>query len=454
MKKQFKEYNPNQLLLLPPSLQDWLPRDHLAYFISEVVEQFDLSAIYGAYESSRGQPPYSVLMMVKVWLYAFSQGIRSSRRVEKALYEDVAFRVLSANQQPDYWTLNDFRRRHHKAIGDLLVQTIHLAQRAGLVKLGHVALDGSKIKANASKHSAMSYGYMEKEEERLRAEIERYFREADAIDEEEDRRYGNRRGDELPEHLSTPEKRLFAIREAKRALEEEARKKAEAEQAAKRKKVESEGRVFEPRKDPEEARPDPKSQRNFTDPESRIMKNSDKAFVQAYNAQAAVDADSQIIVAAEVTNQASDAPHLLPMIDQVEVNTGGEVPQEVSADAGYWNEVNVRTLLDQGLEVLIPPDKVTHSEWRDAKPVVGRIPDEITLKDRMRRKLRTKKGKQKYKLRMTSVEPVFGQIKECRGLRQFLVRGLEKVRSFWRIDCAVHNLLKLFRAKICLQPGG
>ena len=445
MKERFRDYEPDQGLILPPSLGDWLPKDHFVYFVLDVVEQLDLTAIYASYEERRGQPPYSPRMMVGVWLYAFARGIRSSRRVERALIEDLAFRVLSGNQQPDFWTLNQFRTRHIEALGDLFKQTIRMAQEAGLVKLGQVAFDGTKIEANASKHSAMSYDRMEAREQDLEAEIKRYFEEADKIDKEEDRKYGDRRGDELPEHLNTMEKRLKAIKQAKETLEQEARERARAEQDKRRQEAEDEGRPFNPRIDPDQAKPDPKAQRNFTDPDSRIMRDSDKAFVQAYNGQLGVDVDSQIIVAADLTNQAADSRHLPSLIEQVIENTG-ETPDEVSADAGYFSEENLAKLDGHNVEAFIPPDRVKHSDWKKQKPPIGRIPKDISPADRMRRKLRTSRGRQRYKHRQCSVEPVFGQMKEGRGLRQFLHRGLAKVRPMWLFDCAVHNLLKIFRS--------
>lgn len=436
------------MYLFPPSPRDWLPQDHPVYFIDEVVSQLDLSAILNDYRELKGQPPYNPVMMVKVLIYGYWRGIRSSRKLERALHEDVGFRFLSANQQPNFWTIAAFRRRHHHALGELFVQTVRLAQKAGLVRLNHVAVDGTKIKANASKHSAMSYQYMLKEEERLKEEIERYFREVEETDATEDRKFGKRRrGDELPEHLRDPKRRLEAIRRAKAELEAEAKEKA----AEKEQKQESQDKGRGKRKRAKEIPPG-KAQYNFTDPDSRIMLSSEKAFIQAYSAQLAVDAETQIAVAAELSNQAADAPHLIPVLDQVEQNTGCR-PKEVSADAGYFSERNLEELSRRQIEALIPPDKIKHSQWRNASSPRGRIPKNITLKDRMRRKLRTKRGRARYKLRQTSVEPVLGQIKEGRGLRQFLLRRLAKVRSSWRFECAVHNLIKLFRAGIRFRPA-
>ncbi|MGB9880120.1 MAG: transposase, partial [Anaerolineae bacterium] len=371
-------------------------------------------------------------------LYAYSKGIRSSRKIEQALHEDVGFRVLSANQQPDFWTIAAFRRRHHKALGDLFVQTVRIAERAGLVKLRHVAVDGTKIKANASKHSAMSYGRMKTEVERLRKEIEEYLHQCDEVDVAEDKKYGEESGWRLPEHLSTAKKRLEAIEKAKRELEEEERRKKN-----------DDDRGAPPDGGSPDAVPDDKAQRNFTDPESRIMLNSEKSFIQGYNAQAVVDADSKVIVAADLTNRCSDVQHLEGLVAQVERNTGRR-PKEVSADAGYWSEANVRALEGRGIEAFIPPEKVKHSEWRKQDSPKGRIPSGLSVKDVMRRKLKTKRGRERYKLRQTSVEPAFGTIKEPLGLRQFLLRGLAKARSEWLMVCAVFNILKMFRAGVVL----
>jgi len=441
--KTFRPYQPNQTLLLPPSLGDWLPKDHLAYFLSEVVDQLDLSKIYGAYQEERGYPPYDPRMMVKIWVYAYAKGIRSSRRIAAALYEDVAFRVLADNQQPSFSTIALFRRRHHEALGELLVQTVRLAQKAGLVQLKQVAVDGTKVKANASKHSSMSYGRMQEEEKRLEAEIEQYLKEAETVDAAEDAAFGDRRGDELPPELADRQKRLEAIRRAKAELEEEARRKAE------------EQRVKEPanRRDKDDPPPKPKAkaQRNFADPDSRIMRNAEKAFIQGYNAQLVVDVKSQIILASDLTNQAADVGHLVPLIDQVEVNTG-QAPKQVLADAGYYSDANRAALEQRGIDALIPPYKVKHTVWREARYPRGRIPRNLSAKDRMWRKVMSKRGRETYKLRHTSVEPVIGQIKWARNLLQFTVRGLAKVRSLWRFDCAVHNLLKLYR--LGYQPQG
>ena len=453
--KRFKAYDIHQSYLLPPSPREWLPSDHLAYFIDNVVDQLDLCEVYASYEGSKGQPPYHPEMMVKVWLYGYCVGIRSSRKLERALHEDVGFRMLSGNQQPDYWTLSEFRRRHLGALRGLFVQTVKLAQRAKLVKLGQVAIDGTKLKANASKHKAMSYARMEKEEKRLREEIRRYFEEVETTDQEEDERYGSKRGDELPDHLKTEKERLDVIREAMAHLEEEARQKAAAKEQKQREKANKEGRTYRPRKDANAAVPSPKAQRNFTDPDSRIMKNADKAFIQGYNGQAGVDVDSQIIVAAQLSDQAADGPHLVGMVEQVEQTTGKR-PQEILADAGYFSEDNVTTLQERGMSVLIPPERVRHRQWRECSspPSSPPPPKDTSVSERMRYQLKMPENRERYRMRQQSVEPVFGQIKQARGLRQFLLRGLDKVSALWQLECAAHNVLKLYRAKVVLEPTG
>jgi len=451
--KRFKAYDTNQSYLLPASPREWLPKDHLAYFIDNVVDQLDLCEVFAGYEGTKGQPPYHPQMMVKVWLYGYCVGIRSSRRLERALHEDVGFRMLSGNQQPDHWTLSEFRRRHLAALRGLFLQTVRLAQEAGMVRLGQVAIDGTKLKANASKHKAMSCARMKKEEKRLSEEIRQYFEEVEATDQAEQERYGMKRGDELPDHLKTEKQRLEAIRAAMAQLEEQARQKTAAEQRKRREKAERQGRTHHPRKDPDDAVPSPKAQCNFTDPDSRIMKNADKAFIQGYNAQAAVDVDTQIIVAAQLSNQAADGPHLVGMIEQVEQATEN-LPQEVLADGGYFSEDNVTTLEEQGISVLIPPEWVRHREWRERCSPVLPPPDAASVSEWMSYRLKLPKNRERYRKREQSVEPVFGQIKEARGLRQFLLRGLDKVSALWQLECAVHNLLKLYRAGVRVQPTG
>ncbi len=448
--KEYRPYSPHQLLILPPSLQEWLPDGHLAYFISDLVDSFDLSAIEATYEDElRGGPPYHPAMMVKVVLYAYCTGVYSSRRIAKRLHEDVAFRVLATGNAPDFRTICDFRQRHLEALSELFAQVLTLAQAAGLVKLGHVALDGTKIRANASKHKAMSYGRMQKEEVRLAAEVAAMLRRAEDVDAAEDAQYGpDVSGDELPEELRRREDRLRRIREAKAALEAAAQQEAEAERARRAATTPPGPRRGRPPKPPRET-PRDRDQYNFTDPESHIMKSSDGAFIQAYNAQAAVDSQEQIIVAADVTAQAKDAPHLVPMVDGVEQQTG-QRPDRVSADAGYFSEENVTALADRQIDAFIAPRKVKHTQPAPQAPR-GRIPKDLSVRDRMQRKLATKAGRNVYGKRKEVVEPVFGQIKAARGFSRFLLRGLAKVKREWRLVALAHNICKLFQAQPRVQ---
>ena len=458
MSKQFRNCNLDQAFLLPPSLQDWLPEGHLARFVAEVVETLDLSGIYAPYEEGdgRGLAAYDPRMMVRLLIYGYCRGVASSRRIERATHEDVAFRYLAADEHPDHDTIADFRKEHLANLSELFVQVLRLCQQAGLVKLGHVALDGTKIKANASKHKAMSYGRMEEAEKKLQAEVEALLAEAVRVDAEEDGKYGKgRRGDELPPELARRESRLAKIREAKAALEQEAREAAKQKQAEveaqlqEREKQEQErGRKFGGRPpqvpDPEQAQPKPEAQRNFTDPESRIMKDgATKEFVQAYNAQAAVDSHAQVIVAAAVTQQTNDKKQLVPMLEQVKIMTGSQ-PDQATADAGYFSEQQVSDAKLERIDLFVAPDRQKHGE---EKPwATGPPPSDASVTERMRHKLRTAEGRAVYKMRKAVVEPVFGQIKEQRGFRRFLLRGLTRVEGEWKLICTTHNLLKLFRS--------
>ncbi len=466
MGKQFRDCNLNQLLLLPASLHDWLPEGHLARFVAEVVETLDLSAIYAKYEEGdgRGLAAYDPRMMVRLLIYGYCRGVASSGRIERGTHEDVAFRYLAADQHPDHDTIAAFRQEHLASLSQLFVQVLRLCRRAGLVKLGHVALDGTKVKANASKHKAMSYERMGEAEKQLEAEVKALLEEAARLDAEEDGKYGKgRRGDELPAELARRETRLSKIREAKAALEREAREQAEKEKARvearlkEREKQEAErGRKFGGRPpeapDPEQAKPEPKAQRNFTDPDSRIMKDgATKEFVQAYNAQAVVDSQAQVIVVAAVTQEANDKEQWVPMLEQVEILTGSE-PQQATADAGYFSEANVTDPKLEGIDLWVAPDRQKHGE--EGPVATGPPPPESAgVADAMRYKLRTPEGRAVYQQRKTVVEPVFGQIKEQRGFRRFLLRGLANVAAEWKLICATHNLLKLFRSGWCPQSA-
>jgi transposase len=428
MAKTYRTYLPEQDFVLPPSLRDWLPEDHLAYFVSDVVDELDLSAVESIYEKEeRGQPPYHPRMMTKILLYGYCVGVFSSRRIERKLTEDVGFRILAAGNEPDFRTISDFRKLHLAALQGLFDQMLQIALRAGTMKLGQVMLDGSKVKANASKHKAMSYGRIQEEEKRLQEEVRRLLKQAEATDGEEDARYGRdgKGGDELPAELARRETRLERIREAKRGLEERAREQAT--------------RKGEPE---EKAQPKDTMQYNFTDPESRIMPGGD-GFVQAYNTQIAVEPNFQLIVANGVTQDTNDKQQLKPVVEAIR-EQAGQKPQEVVADSGYCSEANLKFLEKKNIEGFIATDKESY-RGRDQSGTRGPLPKGATRVDRMRRKLQTKVGAAIYSRRKTVPEPVFGQIKHARGFRQFLLRGLEKVQGEWAIVCLTHNILKLHR---------
>ncbi len=450
MSIKFKPYNPDQQYLLPPSLKEWLPKDHLVYFIIDLVNQLNISRITDVYlKTTMGAPPYHPRMMTGLLLYAYCVGVPSSRKIEERTHEDIAFRILTGDEHPDHDTIAEFRRRHLALLMGLFIQVLNICKKARLVKLGHVSLDGTKVKANASKHKAMSYGRMCKKEKELVEEVEELFRKAAEVDEYEDKKYGKRKkAFELPEELKFRESRLKKIREAKAALEEEAKEKAiekKKERAEKALKKKQKGKRRGRKPKPIRMEPEAKAQRNFTDPESKIMKESSgKGFIQAYNAQAGVDADSQVIVAADVVNAPVDKQQALPMVEKIKKNTGKN-PNEISGDAGYYSEENVENLEKKKIDVYITPGKEKHTKG-DEPAVLGRLPDNLSVKEKMIRKLRTKKGKEKYGRRKGTVEPVFGQIKNCRGFRQFLLRGLEKVQGEWNLMCTTHNILKLYRS--------
>jgi transposase len=422
MEKTFRPYEPRQIRLLPPNLAEWLPADHLARFIDETVDRLDLREILDSYSEERGYPPYHPVMMVKVLLYAYATGVYSSRKIERKLYEDVAFRYLGAENFPDHKTISEFRRRHLPALRGLFLQVVEICRKLGMVKMGHLCIDSTKVRANASKHKAMSYGRMKQEKERLEREIGELLRRAEEADVEEDRRYGDDRGDELPEELRHRETRLRKIEEAIRALEREAK--------------EAHG---------DEAVPEEKAQRNFTDPDSRIMRSAGGTFEQAYQVQVAVDPTCQVIVATDVSPDGSDAPKLLDMVAEAYANTG-VLPTELSADAGYFSETNVTTLEEVGIEPLIPPNKIRHTERRSfvLSPPTP-VSEDASVRERMAGKLRDPEVYRRYQERQKSVEPTFGQIKEVRGFRRFSLRGLPKVQAEWFLVAAVHNLLKIYR---------
>lgn len=441
---RFKPYEPDKPLVLPPDIRKWLPDDHLALFISDVVDSLDLTAITEQYDRRHGgQPAYHPAMMLKLLFYGYCVGVRSSRRIERKTYEDVAFRVLSCDCHPDHSRISDFRKRHLKDVNDLFLQVLRICEEMSLVKLGAVALDGSKIKANASKHKSMSYGRMKSREKELQAEVERLLGEAAHVDQREDRKFGKGvRGDELPKELQFKQSRLEKIRSAKCALEEETRREAECAGKSDKDNDDTPGGTSGKRTGAKKE-PEDKKQRNFTDPDSRIMLDgATKAFQQAYNGQAAVDCDSQVIVGAGVTRDANDKRQVIPMLAQIEENVG-QAPDRFLADNGYFSEENVQHVAANHIEAFIAAERFKHTDPPPPSPR-GRIPKNLGIVDRMRRKLRTKKGKQIYSKRKESVEAVFGQIKEVRGIRSFLLRGIQNVQAEWDLICLTHNILKLW----------
>jgi|SRR5215472_4202972 len=443
MSKYFRPWKIDQVQLLPPSVQDFVPKHHMSRFIVALVrENLDLSAITASYKSGLGQPPFDPWMMTALLLHAYASGLYSSRRIAKAAQERADFMMIVALDAPDFRTISDFRKRHLKALAGLFVQVLKLAEKAGLVKLGHVALDGTKIKANASKHKAMSYERMKKREAELKAEVDSWLAAAEAADAEEDGLHGKtKRGDEMPDWVADKKNRIEKIREAKAALEAEAKAAAGQErriEAEKQSQREAEGRK-KPGKSaaPPSDEPDPKAQRNFTDPQSRILKTKD-GFIQGYNAQAAVDGQAQIIVAHELTPSMSDCGQLGPLLDGVEANLGCK-PKEASADSGYLSEANLAGLQARGIDGYIATGRSKH-------PTAGNGKAGGPLTQAMRKKIADGGFKTPYRLRKQIVEPVFGQIKQARGFRQFLLRSAEKVRAEWAMICTAHNLTKLAKA--------
>jgi transposase len=456
MSKHFRPWKIDQTQLLPPSVQDFVPEDHPSRFIVALVrENLDLSAITGSYTSGLGQPPFDPWMMTTLLLHSYASGIYSSRRIAKAAVERADFMMIVALDPPDFRTISDFRKRHLEALAGLFVQVLKLAEAAGLVKLGHVALDGTKIKANASKHKAMSYGRMKTREAELKAEVDRWLAAAEAADAEEDKLHGKtKRGDEMPAWVADKQKRLAKIGEAKAVLEAEAKAAAEAEarrrqEAEDKRKAEGRKKNGKTPKAPSQ-KPDAKAQRNFTDPDSRVLLTKD-GFIQGYmrsssapcgsaplSAQAAVDGEAQIIVAHELTPNMSDQGQLVPLLDGIEKNLGCK-PKEASADAGYCSEANLQALADRAVKAYVATGRAKH-------PVAAKRDPAGPLTTAMRRKLKRAGYRSRYRLRKQIVEPVFGQIKQARGFRQLLLRGIEKARAEWAMICTAHNLNKLARA--------
>jgi transposase len=444
MSKTYRDWAPHQVYLFPPSPQDWLPEGDLVYFLLDTVATLDLSPIFAHYERElRGQPPFHPRMMVALLLYCYATGTRSSRKIMRRCQTDLACRVIVGEDIPDFRTISDFRKAHLTRLEALFVEVLKLCALAGLTKVGTISLDGTKVKANASRHKAMSYDRMQEEEKRLKEEIAGMLAEAQSTDDAEDARHGpDRHGDELPAELARRQSRLAKIQQAKAMLEERAKSEAVAE-AARR---EAQGQT-PPKVAPADAIPEPKDQINFTDPESRIMKTSNKGWDQCGNAQAVAN-EHQIILAADVTDQANDKRQALPMMDQARANLDAAgVGQAIGAalmDSGYFSETNTAGLEERGIDPYVATERLKHHEKVAAAPR-GRIPKDLSAKQRMARKLRTKKGRERYAKRKGMIEPIFGQVKGVLGFRQFSLRGLAAMRGEWRLMATVHNLLKLWR---------
>jgi transposase len=443
--KSFRPWDVDQQMLFPPSVKDFVSSDHLSQFIRDLVrEDLDLSTIYARYVELRGYPPYHPAMMTALLPYSYSRGIYSSRRIEEACQERVDFMALTGLAKPDHSTICQFRVDHREALEGLFVQVLSLCREAGIAKLGHVALDGTKMKANASKHSAMSYKRMLEAEPELAKLVAEWMEVSRATDEAEDEEHGkDHRGDEIPDHVKAKLKKLVKIRAAKERLEAAAKEKAE--RLKKERKAKEEERGHKLGGVPPKAldgEPEEKAQSNFTDPESRIMKTKD-GYEQAYNCQAAVDAEHQVIVAHSVGNRQNDCDELLPLVEQIMELTAA-YPDQISADAGYCSEFNIGAMEDLDVDAYIATGRQKHGS---SSPTGGEDKKKGPLAQKMRAKLKEGGFEGPYRLRKQVVEPVFGQIKQARGFRQFLYRGLERVSAEWSMICTAHNLLKLFASR-------
>ena len=462
--KSFRAYDPGQVFLMPPSIADWVPEDHLARFVSELVDEvIDLEPFLAVFTEKRGFPPYDPRLMLKLLIYGYTTGVRSSRKIEKRCYDDVAFRFLAANQAPDFRSVARFRRRHLAALDALFLEILKMCQRAGMVKLGRVGLDGSKVRANASRRKAMSYKRMTEREAGLQGEVDDLLADAEATDVAEDHTFGlDGRDDDLGAEMARRESRLAKIRRAKADLEADAARRAAAD-AARRTWHRTGGhddvtggqRYEDTAAAAEEAAaeatvPD-KAQRNFTDPDSRIMKTSDGSFHYCYNAQTAADEANQVIVATRLSNRSADCPEFVSLLDDITANCGAP-PHQVVADAGYFSEDNVAAADQRGVDALIATGRLKHDE-KPAPAPRGRIPNNATIKQRMARKLRTKPGRAAYARRKAIIEPVFGQIGTVQGGKQVLLRGEQAAAHEWQFLAACHNLRKLFNHTGAARPA-
>lgn len=442
MSKTFRAWDVDQGWLLPPSVHDFVPAGHLAHFVRDTVrEGLDLSAILGVYDEDRGQPPYHPAMMVALLLYGYSRGVYSSRRLAQACEERVDVMAVTGLNKPDFRTISDFRRRHLTALSGLFVQVLKLCQSAGLVKLGHVAVDGTKLRANASRHKAMSYGRMKTAEPKLAAEVEAWLKAAEAQDRAEDAEHGaDLRGDETPDWMADKAARLARIRAAKAQLEAEAAagpSDLDPDGPGPSSGMQARGR----RKRAKDGGPPDKAQRNFTDPDSRIQPTKD-GFIAGYNGQIAVDQAHQVIVAQRLATNPADYGALIPLVDQARANLGRKL-REVSGDSGFATEANLAAMAERKVRAYLAPGRSKHgADHSGGEKRFKNSPRMSAMAETLKRAGR----RSRYRLRKHTVEPVFGQIKQARGFRQLLLRGLDKARGEWALICTAHNLLKLARA--------
>ena len=458
--KRFRAFEPNAVMLVPPSLDEWLPSTHLSRFVADVVDtQLDLSRFYASYGKAKGQPPYDPRLMVRILLYGYCVGVRSSRELERACEDVVAFRWLSGQQNPDFRSIGRFRKRHLAALGNVFLQALELCRAAGMVSLGQVALDGTKVRANASRHKAMSYQRLTAKQKVLAAEVSALLAEADAIDKGEDGRFGkDKRGDELPAELARRQSRLVKLACAREQLETDAAGKARelAENTARDRGADDDAATMKGEVAAKEAVVKPKAQRNFTDPDSRIMKTADGSYHYCYTGQAVVDSAHQVIVVNELNNVVVDVQQLLPMVEKTH-ETMGIHPGQILIDAGYCSNSNleyVKAVEEQSggqTEFFIATGRQKHDEADAAGDAValpaptptGPLPVNATLRERMAIKLKTERGAAVYARRKAIVEPVFGQIHTRQG--KFLrLRGLEQAQHEWDLIAGCHNLMKLF----------
>jgi transposase len=461
-RKKYRRWDPEAYARQSLSPADRLPEDDLVFFLLDVVPQLDLDAFYASYEfETRGQPPFDPTMLVCLLLYSYCVGVYSSRKIAQACERNLAFLAIVGDDRPDFRTISDFRKEHLKLLAELFIQVLKLAAEAGMVRLGNVAFDGSKFTGQASRHKAMSYGYMIKEEQRLKAEIEALLHQASTTDSEEDALHGSRRGDELPEELKRRADRLAVIAAAKKRLEEQARAAAEeerqrrAEEEAERQRSGKKRRGKEPA--PPSEVPKDNAQCSFSDPEMKIMPQSNKGWDYATNAQVGVDGAFQIIVACYLTDASNDKEQAVPLaqtamenLRQAEVVLPREETGEVkkipaTLDSGYYSEKAAQGMEEAGFDPYMATGRQKHHQDKVATTAPHALPETASAKERMQAKVNTKEGQEVYARRKTIVEPVFGQIKGARGFRRFSFRGLLKNSAEWCMMCLTHNLLKIWR---------